>query len=664
MNWGAPHWLWALLALPVWAWIALALLRARRRRLAAWVDENAHPFLLPGRNPAAAPRRILLRTAALACLVLALARPQWGFHWEEISRRGLDLLVVLDTSRSMTAADIKPSRLQQAKWGIHDLLRNLRGDRVGLVPFAGSSLLQCPLTTDYAAFAMTLDDLYCGIIPRGGTAIAQALRTAINAFPDDATADRCILLVTDGEDHEGDPTALLPELKEKNIRVYAIGIGTLEGEMIPGDASTGGAYFKDRKGQIVKTALREDVLQQLAVSTGGTYVRSAAGDTGLERVFRESIDKLKRSEQENRTAKINEERFVWPLLLALLFLLLESLSADRTVGARASRPRQGTRGPSLRPVSPVSRLSSVPWVLWVLGVSFLLAAPPAQAQSPRPLFAAGLEALAASNYPAAASNFLAAAAAAPTNGLPPGPALYNAALSAAAAGETETAAGLFAESGKNGAADPLALQARAFYNRGNVLYGLADAATQNPALPVALPSAAAGADTNAPAPPDPSALIAEALQCYENAIALDPAAPDYKANYELAVLKQQQIQQQQQQQQQQNQDQSNDDENQDQSEDSQQQSQEGDQNQEQQQQQQSQDSQDQQQQQDQQQSQSSQSSQESQESQSQEAPSDPAEQMTPEEAAQLLDAMRAREQSQRDQLKPLFGRPVPVENDW
>ncbi|NCD23515.1 MAG: VWA domain-containing protein, partial [Spartobacteria bacterium] len=257
-----------------------------------------------------------------------LARPQWGFRWEEVRRKGLDLVVALDTSRSMMASDIKPTRLQQAKWGIRDLLRNLRGDRVGLVPFAGSSILQCPLTIDYAAFAMTLDDVYSGIIPKGGTALEQALRTAIAAFPADRTADRVILLITDGEDHEGDPLALLPELKDKGIRVYTIGIGTLEGEMVPAGDNQGG-YFKDRQGQIVKTALKEDMLQKLALGTGGTYVRSAPGDTGLERVFNESIANLKRSEQENRTAKIYEERFVWPIAAALLLLAWEALLGDR-----------------------------------------------------------------------------------------------------------------------------------------------------------------------------------------------------------------------------------------------------------------------------------------------------------------------------------------------
>ena len=328
MKWGNVQLLvWLPLAIPL-AWALFALLRRRRAALAQLVDPALLGVLAPNWNPARAKSRLVLRVLALALLVLALARPQWGFRWEEVRRKGLDLVVALDTSRSMMASDIKPTRLQQAKWGIRDLLRNLRGDRVGLVPFAGSSILQCPLTIDYAAFAMTLDDVYSGIIPKGGTAIEQALRTAVAAFPADRTADRVILLITDGEDHEGDPLALLPELKEKGIRVYTIGIGTLEGEMVPAGDGQGG-YFKDRQGQIVKTALKEDVLQKLALGTGGTYVRSAPGDTGLERVFNESIANLKRSEQENRTAKIYEERFVWPIAAALLLLAWEALLSDR-----------------------------------------------------------------------------------------------------------------------------------------------------------------------------------------------------------------------------------------------------------------------------------------------------------------------------------------------
>lgn len=210
MNWGNVNLLyWLPLAIPL-MWGLGALLRRRRLALEQLVAPAMLPVLAPHWNPARASIRLLLRMLALTLLVVALARPQWGFHWEEVRRQGLDLMVVLDTSRSMMASDIKPSRLQQAKWGVRDLLRNLRGDRVGLVPFAGSSLLQCPLTIDYAAFTMTLDDLYSGIIPRGGTAIEQALRQAIESFPADGTADRVILLITDGEDHEGDPWTSSP----------------------------------------------------------------------------------------------------------------------------------------------------------------------------------------------------------------------------------------------------------------------------------------------------------------------------------------------------------------------------------------------------------------------------------------------------------------------
>lgn len=333
MKWGNGDLLvWLLLALPL-AWILFALLRRKHAALSRLVDPTMLPVLAPAWSARRARTRLWLRLAALLLGAAALARPQWGFYWEEVRRQGLDLMVVLDTSRSMLTADIKPSRLQQAKLGVRDLLRNLRGDRIGLVPFAGSSVLQCPLTADYAAFMMTLDDIYAGIIPRGGTAIEQALGTAVAAFfpankavlPDEGT-DRVILLITDGEDHEGNPLDLVPLLKEKGIRVYTIGIGTLEGELVPGE---NGGYFKDRQEQIVKSSLNEDVLQELALATGGTYVRSAPGDTGLERVFQESIKGLRRSEHEARTIKIYEDRFPWFLVAALLLLAGEALLADR-----------------------------------------------------------------------------------------------------------------------------------------------------------------------------------------------------------------------------------------------------------------------------------------------------------------------------------------------
>ena len=339
MKWGFPDILpWLLLLVPLW-WLIFFLLRRRERLLRRLADERILPVLSPERLVPRARRRNILWLTAISLMAVSLARPQWGFHWQEVKRRGLDILVVLDTSKSMLATDIKPNRIQQAKWGVRDLVKKLKGDRIGLVSFAGSSFLQCPLTIDYAAFLMTLDDVYVGIIPRGGTAIEQSLREAIKSFEEQTEADRAIVLITDGEDHEGNPLNLVDELKKKNIRVYAVGVGTQEGELIPAtDEGSATGFLKDREGNVVKTAMQEDVLERLAVGTGGTYVRSAPGDFGLDRVYDQGIAKLKRDERESRMVREYEDRFAWVLGVALGLLLAESLLAERARRSREVRP--------------------------------------------------------------------------------------------------------------------------------------------------------------------------------------------------------------------------------------------------------------------------------------------------------------------------------------
>lgn len=328
MNWGAPGYLHALWALLPTALLLALLLRQRRARLARLADASAWNRLAEGWQPRRARTRAVLWWLAVALLLLALARPQWGFHWEDVRRRGLDLLVLLDTSRSMLAEDLKPSRLQQAKWGVRDLVGELRGDRIGLVSFAGASYLQCPLTIDYAAFLMTLDDVYVGVVPRGGTAIAEALQTAVDTFEKQSVGERVVILISDGEDHEGDPLALLPALQEKRIRVYAVGVGSREGELLPAPPGQEG-FQKDEAGRVVKTALREDTLQRLALETGGAYVRATPGDLGLERLFRDHLSQLAREEGETRLAKTWEERAGWFLGVALLLLAIEALLPER-----------------------------------------------------------------------------------------------------------------------------------------------------------------------------------------------------------------------------------------------------------------------------------------------------------------------------------------------
>lgn len=321
MKFGSPEFIkWLLLIIPLIV-LFIWMHRQRAARLAQLISSNVWKTIIPGHSAKRNRRRTTLRLLALLCIGLALTRPQWGSRWEEVKQRGLDILIVLDTSKSMLAEDIKPNRLKQAQWAVRDFVKNLKGDRIGLIAFAGSSFLQCPVTIDYAAFTMMLDDLYAGIIPRGGTAIEQALKTAADSFDAKSEADRVIILITDGEDHEGDPMRMAERLKKDNIKLFCIGVGTQDGELIP----TQEGYIKDRSGQVVKSALNEGLLEKLASSTGGFYVRSAPGDLGLDRVYKLGIAGLQRNEQETRLARVYEERFVWFAAAALLFLLAEGL---------------------------------------------------------------------------------------------------------------------------------------------------------------------------------------------------------------------------------------------------------------------------------------------------------------------------------------------------
>jgi len=324
MKWGLPNMLWWLAALPVLMGLTSLLIRRRGKLLTKMADRSLWPALMAGRSLKRIRIKNLLRILALALAILALARPQWGFHWEKVTRRGLTIIVALDTSKSMLAQDIPPSRIEQAKLGIEDLVKQLKGDRIGLVAFAGGAFLQCPATIDYAAFMMMLNDVYCGIIPLGGTDIHQALKTSMKSFDNDSQADKVIILISDGEhlDNPGteDPLKLIPQIKAQGIRVFAIGVGTKEGTII----DTPDGLVKDSKGDVIKTALNENLLEKIALGTGGFYVRSIPGDFGIERIYREGIAPLQREDQESRMARIYHERFPWFIGASLLLLLIEA----------------------------------------------------------------------------------------------------------------------------------------------------------------------------------------------------------------------------------------------------------------------------------------------------------------------------------------------------
>lgn len=262
--------------------------------------------------------------------ILALMRPQWGFKWQKVSRKSLDILIAIDTSKSMLAIDVKPNRLEKSKLAVKDLLKKLKGDRVGLIAFSGTAFLQCPLTSDYNGFMLALDDLSAASIPRGGTSISSAIKVAMNSYEGGQKKYKVLILITDGEDHEGDPAKAAEEAAKENIRIFCIGIGTTEGDLIQVVNKSGKRTFlKDSNGDIIKTRLNENVLKQVAAATNGLYVRSSGADFGLDIIYDKKLSAMERRDTKARMDKIYYERFQIPLTIALIFLLIEMVITNK-----------------------------------------------------------------------------------------------------------------------------------------------------------------------------------------------------------------------------------------------------------------------------------------------------------------------------------------------
>jgi Ca-activated chloride channel family protein len=330
MQFGNPNSFWLLALAPVLAVFLVWAFRARRQALDRFAAQPLVQRLADSVRPVARRWKAVFIVTAVVLAALALTRPRWGFEWREVKHKGVDVFVLLDVSKSMLTEDVRPNRLTQAKYAVQDLLEKLRGDRIGLVAFAGTAFVQCPLTVDYEAFRLTLKDADPRIIPRGGTAIGAAIRTALKAFEAGEGRDHAIVLITDGEETESDALAAADEAAKASVKIYAIGVGTAEGELIPvREEGKPMEFLKDRDGKVVKSRLDEETLQQLALKTGGIYVRSAAGDFGMDAIYDKGIAQLRRTEYEVRLQKRYFERFQWPLGLAFVLLVVESFVSDR-----------------------------------------------------------------------------------------------------------------------------------------------------------------------------------------------------------------------------------------------------------------------------------------------------------------------------------------------
>ncbi len=330
MTFAAPVWLWALAAFPFLIALYLRGESARRAALNRLIAARLQSRLAGGVS--VGRRRVVfaLMMLGVAFGILALARPQWGFSWDERRDMGRDVIIAVDTSRSMLAADLQPSRLKRAKLAAQDLLTHIKGDRVGVIAFAGSSFLQAPLTADFAATIDTLAELDTDIIPRGGTNLTEAITAADDAFGKGESEHRALIIFTDGEELEDDAVKAARDHKDK-FRIFTVGLGSAEGALIPMPNERGGTQFvRDERGEYVKSKLDEKRLREVAEAGGGFYVHLQNGPAEMRQIATEGLGAMKEtSTTESHFSKRPNEWYQWPLAAAVACWVAALLVGER-----------------------------------------------------------------------------------------------------------------------------------------------------------------------------------------------------------------------------------------------------------------------------------------------------------------------------------------------
>ncbi|HVU37100.1 MAG TPA: VWA domain-containing protein [Opitutales bacterium] len=562
------QWPYVLIALPFVLGGLLALFyttsRARAQLLGRFAATRLLPNLLTSYSPALRITKNCFIALGVLLVVVALARPQWGYDWQENRARGVDVVFVLDTSRSMLTPDVPPSRLERAKLAIYDLVQKMPGNRVGLVAFAGDAFLQCPLTLDYDGFRQSLAAVDTNTIARGGTDIAAGLDAAATALEKSGN-HKIIVLLTDGEDLEGGAIEEAKTLAEQGVTIYTVGVGTAQGEIIPIRDDSGKTDFvRDQRGELVRSRLDSTTLSDIATATHGFYEPLGPTGEGLIRVYEDGIKKIPEQTAKSSITRQPIERFQWPLAAGTVLLILELL-----IGTR--RPAWGRQPvpmvnlseppplPPAKPAPPAAKPPPLPaalvrtllLALTLAGVSRARAAEDnnAPAAAPAPPAATHASSLRKASpktaqslfekgdYPAAADAYAQAADAAPQDGR----FRYNQGESLYRSKDYDGAAQAFT---KAISISDLSLQQRAYYNLGNSHYRLGQEQMKE----------------------DPQKTVdtwEAALKDYQNAIDLDPADADARYNHDLTkqqlddLKKKLEQQKQQQQQNQPNQDQQN-----------------------------------------------------------------------------------------------------------
>ena len=324
INFAQAQYLLLIFLVPLFFVIQAIVLKIRRKRIRKFGDEELVGRLMPSYSKGKTWIRLTLFSIGFIFFAIGLSRPQIGARLKEHETKGAEIMIVLDVSNSMLAEDYSPNRLERAKLAISRLVDKLRDERIGLIVFAGNSFVQLPITTDYVSAKMFLNSISTESVPLQGTAMGEAINTAMRSFSIQSEKSRAVIVITDGENHEDDPVAAAEQAAELGVRVFTIGVGSPEGKPIPYE----GELLKDKDGEIVVTRLDENILKEVAEAGKGVYVRAGTSEFGLNPV----IDEIKKMEDEKYSSIVFEEydeQFMYFLALALLFFVIEQLVGDR-----------------------------------------------------------------------------------------------------------------------------------------------------------------------------------------------------------------------------------------------------------------------------------------------------------------------------------------------
>ena len=510
-GFASPLFLQTLWLLPALGLVFLVARRSRTKALARFAPaERARAAIAGSLDSGRRRLRSGLVLAAVALLGLALARPCWGEHWEKVERRGADVVIALDVSRSMLADDLKPSRLERAKREIRDLVEAARvhggGDRIGLVAFAGVASTVCPLTLDYGTFDLFLDGTSPNSVSVGGTSIAAALRQSRRALDGGEHGRGAVVLITDGEDLDGDALQAAAELAKAGVAVHTVGIGTRQGSLIPIETAQGAKSFvKDEAGKPVLSRRQDELLGKIAQTTGGQFLPASDGGLSLDPLYEQVFSPLEKTAHGEIREKHFEERFQWFLGVAMGLVAAAALVNERRRTARNKQQVQVAAGRGVAPRS-TKRVGRLAASTAALGIALLVPGVASAADDPHEAVREGNRLLAAGDADKALHAYEKAQVDAPRAAEIP----YDMGVAAFKKGDLERSA---KELEHALTLAPTTLAARDLYNLGNARFAM-------------------GEKQEKQAPPQAIAEWKTALEAYRLSLQRDPTLQDARWNYE------------------------------------------------------------------------------------------------------------------------------------